>query len=81
MENLEQLESHITAFLEKFDRIKAENVRFRVDISVATAEKSKLEEENRKLRDSLAGEESKRNEAVKRIDALLRKVQEHDSVE
>ncbi|MDR3362982.1 MAG: cell division protein ZapB [Desulfovibrio sp.] len=81
MKNLEQLELHISAFLEKFDRIKAESERIRAESSAANAEKSELVEENRKLRASLTQEENLRNEALKRIDALLRKVQEHDSVE
>ena len=37
--------------------------------------------ENRKLHDSLAQEENLRVEALKRIDALLHRIQEHDSVE
>ena len=43
--------------------------------------KAVLEEENRKLRDALTQEEHLRVEALKRIDALLRRIQEHDSVE
>ncbi|MDR2820430.1 MAG: cell division protein ZapB [Desulfovibrio sp.] len=81
MKNLEQLELHISALLEKFDRIKVESERIRAESSAANAEKSELVEENRKLRASLTKEENLRNEALKRIDALLRKVQEHDSVE
>lgn len=81
MELLEQLETHVTALLAKLDRLKAENTRFRAESSAAVAEKAVLEEENRKLHESLAKEETLRTEALKRIDVLLRRIQEHDSIE
>ena len=40
-----------------------------------------LDEENQKLREALENEETLRTEALNRIDALLRRIQEHDSVE
>lgn len=81
MELLEQLESRVTELLDKLDRLEAENVRLRSESSAVVAEKAVLEEENRKLRDALTQEEHLRVEALKRIDALLRRIQEHDSVE
>lgn len=64
MELLEQLETHVTALLAKLDRLKAENTRFRAESSAAVAEKAVLEEENRKLHESLAKEETLRTEAL-----------------
>ena len=80
MELLEQLEARIGDILALQDRLKNENTRLREEIEADVAAKASLEGENRKLRDALAQEEAMRNEAVKRIDALLRKIQEHDSV-
>ena len=81
MELLEQLESRVTELLDKLDRLGAENVPLRAEYPAVVAEKAVLEEENRKLRDALTQEEHLRVEALKRIDALLRRIQEHDSVE
>ncbi|WP_022655213.1 cell division protein ZapB [uncultured Desulfovibrio sp.] len=81
MELLEQLESRVTELLDRLDRLAAENVRLRAESSAIVAEKAVLEEENRKLHDALTQEEHLRVEALKRIDALLRRIQEHDSVE
>ena len=81
MELLEQLESRVTELLDRLDRLGAENVRLRDDSCAIVAEKAVLEEENHKLRDALTQEEHLRVEALKRIDALLRRIQEHDSVE
>ena len=78
MELLEQLEAQIAELL---DRLRAENTRLHAEASAIVAEKAVLEEENRKLHDSLAQEENLRVEALKRIDALLHRIQEHDSVE
>lgn len=81
MELLEQLESHIMALLARLDRLQAENTRIRAESSAIVAEKAVLEEENHKLHESFAKEEALRTEALKRIDALLRRIQEHDSIE
>lgn len=81
MELLEQLESHVTALLAKIDRLKAENMRIRAESAAMGTEKTALEEENRRLHEALGKEENLRGEALKRIDALLRRIQEHDSIE
>lgn len=81
MELLEQLETHIAALLGRLDRLKEDNERAHAASLLAAGEKNLLEEENRKLRASLEKEERLRVEALKRIDALLRKIQEHDSIE
>lgn len=81
MELLEQLEARVTELLARLDRLKAENAHLRAELSALGMEKSGLEEENQRLHDALAREEGHRAEALQRIDALLRRVQEHDSVE
>ena len=50
-------------------------------IEYQAQENTVLKEENQKLREALENEEKLRTEALNRIDALLRKIQEHDSVE
>lgn len=81
MELLEQLEAQVAELLARLDRLRAENTRLHAEASAIVAEKAVLEEENRKLHDSLAQEENLRVEALKRIDTLLHRIQEHDSVE
>lgn len=81
MELLEQLESQIEALLARLDRLKAENARMSAEYASVETEKATLEEENHKLREALEREETLRTEALGRVDSLLRKIQEHDSVE
>lgn len=81
MELLEQLEARVAELLARLDRLRAENAHLRAELSAQGVESSGLEEENQRLHDSLAREEGRRAEALQRIDALLRKIQEHDSVE
>ena len=81
MEILDKLEQRITELLAAFARLKAENARIRAEATTAGAGMRELEEENRRLRASLAQEEGRRSEAVKRLDALLRKIEEHESIE
>ncbi|MDR3320772.1 MAG: cell division protein ZapB [Desulfovibrio sp.] len=81
MEALEKLEQRIAEFLAKFDGQKAENVRIRAEAAVVAVRMAELEEENRRLRASLVQEEGTRVDALKRIDALLLKIEEHESIE
>lgn len=81
MELLEQLEAHVIELLARLDRLRAENQRLRGELSAQSVKSAGLEEENCRLHDSLAREEGRRIEALQRIDALLHKIQEHDSVE
>ncbi|MDR0816244.1 MAG: cell division protein ZapB [Desulfovibrio sp.] len=81
MEIFEQLEKRITGLLTRFDNLKAENARFRAEVAEAAAKKTELEEENRTLRASLAQAGNTRAEALKRLDDLLRKIDEHESIE
>ena len=81
MEAFAKLESHITELLTRLDTLKAENARLRAEAEHTVAGRTALEEENRRLTAALAQEESLRNEVLRRVDSLLQKIQEHDSVE
>lgn len=81
MELLEQLEIRVAELLATLDRLRAENSRAQSAISALDMEKTALEEENRRLHAALERGEELRREALRRIDGLLRKIQEHDSVE
>ena len=81
MEAFTKLESQITELLTRLDTLKAENVRLRAEAEKSVMGRTALEEENRRLTAALAQEESLRNEVLQRVDNLLQKIQEHDSVE
>ena len=81
MEAFAKLESHITELLTRLDTLKAENARLRAEAENVATGRTALEEENRRLTAALAQEESLRNEVLQRVDSLLQKIQEHDSVE
>ena len=81
MELLGQLETQVAALLARLDSLKAENARISAESAAMGAEKTALEEENHRLREALENEEQLRAQALKRIDAVLRNIQEHDSVE
>lgn len=81
MELLERLEQRISDILAKLNDFKSENTHLRDTLSNMALEKSALEEENHKLHESLAQRDALREEAVKRIDTLLCRIEEHDSIE
>ena len=81
MELLEQLESQVEALLARLDRLKAENAKISAEYAALAAENEALDMNNQKLREALENEEKLRTEALNRIDALLRRIQEHNSVE
>ena len=81
MELLEKLETQVAALLARLDRLRAENERISAESAVLGEEKAALEDENHRLREALENEEQLRAHALKRIDAVLRNIQEHDSVE
>ena len=81
MELLEQLESQVEALLARLDRLKAENAKISAESVALAAENEALDMDNQKLREALENEEKLRTEALNRKDALLRRIQEHDSVE
>ena len=51
------------------------------ELEATIAAKMSLEEENRELRENLSKEEQVRGDAINRMDALLRLIQEHESAE
>lgn len=81
MELLEKLETQVAALLARLDRLRAENERVSAESAALGEEKAALEDENHRLREALENEEQLRAQALKRIDAVLRNIQEHDSVE
>lgn len=81
MELLEKLETQVAALLARLDRLRAENERVSAESAALGEKKAALEDENHRLREALENEEQLRAQALKRIDAVLRNIQEHDSVE
>ena len=81
MELLEQLEARVEALLAELDRLREENNRLRGELEGVTGHRNSLEEENRGLREALEQGESLRNEALRRIDALLHRIEEHGGIE
>lgn len=81
MESLERLETCIDELLAKFDLLQAENARLQEELASMDRNRALLEEENRNLHGALSHAEGQRLEALKRIDLLLRKIQDHDRVE
>jgi cell division protein ZapB len=81
MEVLDQLESQVMLLLDKYKRLKEEHARLQAQLTLLQEEKTALAEENGKLGMSLEKEGQLRSEARTRIDALLRKIEEHDSIE
>ena len=65
----------------RLDRLTAENAKISAESADVAARNDALDEENQNLREALENEETLRTEALNRIDALLRRIQEHDSVE
>lgn len=80
MELLGRLEAQVDWLLQELNHLRAENARSRAELSALQAELAELGDAKTKLQDLLAREEALRTEALKRIDALLRRIQEHDSV-
>lgn len=80
MEALEQLEACVDDMLARQDKLKRENLRLQTEISSLAQEKAVLEEKNHSLHAMLAQQDKLRAEALQRIESLLRKIQDHDSV-
>ena len=81
MEVLEQLEKQVAHLLDDYKRLKGECVRLCKQLSDIEVEKAVLASENHTLKIALEQEGQLRAEARSRIDALLRKIEEHDSIE
>lgn len=80
MEMLEQLETCVNGLLARLTELGGENARLQAEISSLTQTRSVLAAENQTLHAQLIKEERLRSEVLQRIDDLLRKIQEHDSV-
>ncbi|MDR2123876.1 MAG: cell division protein ZapB [Desulfovibrio sp.] len=68
MELIEQLEQRISAVLDRFDKLVAENAALREGHAEAI---KALKDENDKLRNELAGERSLTTDAVARIESIV----------
>ena len=73
-ELLDALEERIIGLLGAIDDLRRENASLREDITKAT---SPLVEEIRALKESAARDEETKKAAVRRIDALLLRINEH----
>ncbi|MBR4741835.1 MAG: cell division protein ZapB [Desulfovibrio sp.] len=76
MEILEQLDEQVSRLLQRLDEISMENSSLADDLAKVRVLQAALEEENRNLSAKLREEELLRNEACKRVDVLLQKIQE-----
>ena len=81
MDVLGRLESQVAALLAELRRLKEGYAYLDAQIFALQEEKTALVAENRRLTLDLEKEGQLRAEARRRIDALLRKVEEHDSIE
>lgn len=81
MEVLEQLEIRVADLLARLDALRAECAQATSSLAAAVQQRQALEQENSRLTQAVARSEERRKEALRRLDALLRKIQEHDSVE
>lgn len=81
MEAADKLEIGIRKLLAQYDFLKEEKIRLENEISVLKKENNILEKENKDLHLSLAQQEVLRLEALRRIDGLLRKIEDYDKVE
>lgn len=80
MDALDQLEACVNELLARLDLIKTENTRLQAEIAQLAREKQDLAAENTRIHDSLAQSENSRLEALRRVDLLLQKIREHESV-
>lgn len=81
MEVVGKLEISIQNLLAQNEFLKNEKIRLENKISVLTTEKNILEKENKNLHESLVQQEILRIDALRRIDGLLRKIQDYDKVD
>lgn len=81
METLEQLEISVDKLLARYKALQAENADLRSELGGLVEEKNALADENHKLKAAAAIQEATRAEALRRIEGLLQKIQDFDSVE
>lgn len=80
MDALDELEKRADDLIERFKALNEVNGRMKTALLAFAREKALLTEENARLRDELARERALREEVLRRVESLLRKVREHDSV-
>ncbi len=81
MDILEQLESEIQDLLVRNRELLAAATQARGLLADTEEQCSVLKEENRTIRQALEDEKALRRDAVARIDAIVRKIQEHQGAE
>lgn len=77
---LGQLESRVEQLLERLDTLKTEIICLREDLARKCGENDNLARENQSLRESLRKEEARRQQALDRTEALLRKIRDYNRV-
>lgn len=80
MEALDQLETRVNELLARLDMLRMDNARLQTELAEISREKQNLADENHNLHASLAHAEGLRAEALRRVESLLLKIQEHESV-
>lgn len=80
MEALELLNTRVDELLARMNLLLMENARLQTELSDAMREKTVLAEENHNLHVSLENLDGLRAEALRRIESLLIKIRDHESV-
>lgn len=80
MEELERLESCVDNLLNRLDSLKEENALLRKQVEELSSEKLDLAEKNQSLQVAMRNAEQRKSEILRRIDGLLQKIFEHDSI-
>lgn len=75
-----QLESRVEQLLERLDALNKENASLRAALACERDKNDNLARDNNSLRESLRKAEAKRVQALGRMEALLRKIQDYNSV-
>lgn len=78
MEALERLEASIDSLLTCVDNLRQENGRLREELAALAQDRQNLAEENTTLRQNLENELRLREEALSRVESLIRKVRDFD---
>lgn len=80
MDLLEQLEAKVDELLARQEALSLSNGRLLAEIDALNREKTDLADKNNNLHALLEQERNLRAEALRRVENLLLKIQEHDSV-
>lgn len=80
MDALDELEKRAEDLLTLLGALREENGRMKTALLALAREKTRIEEELSLSREEIAREKKLREEALRRVESLLRKIREHDSV-